>query len=221
MVKVYIADTSPLTDTHLYRHLYESANAKRRLKADRFLFQKDKMLSIGAWTLLCYALKEEGIREFSIENRQNNKPYLAGLSDLYFNLSHSGHMVMCAIADNEVGCDVEEKTSFDSSLAEAVMTKEELHLIYQKKEYAEQMEMFFRLWTLKESYMKATGLGMELAPHTFGISLDSRGISLCRQKDEKKYSFKEYHLDNGYCYSCCALKNKISEHLLNIDLSSL
>lgn len=103
MVKVYIAEVSPLADDSLYRKLYERAPVDRRTKTDSFLFQKDKMLSIGAWSLLCHALQQEGITEFSVGLHENGKPYLAGKSDVYFNLSHSGCMVMCAVAEQEVG----------------------------------------------------------------------------------------------------------------------
>lgn len=208
-------------DDYLYSKLYERASLDRRAKADSFLFQKDKILSIGAWSLLCHALQKEGIMKFSVELHENRKPYLVGMPDLYFNLSHSERMVMCAVAEQEVGCDVEKKTTLDPTLAEYVMTAEELKQIYSSKDHQKQEEMFFRIWTLKESYMKATGLGMKLAPQTFGISFDTGKISVCDQNNDRNYFFKEYHLDEGYCYSCCSLSERFAEDVIRVNLKEI
>lgn len=221
MVKVYIAEVSPLADDSLYRKLYERAPVDRRTKADSFLFQKDKMLSIGAWTLLCHALQQEGITEFSVGLYENGKPYLAGKSDVYFNLSHSGRMVMCAVAEQEVGCDVEQKGSLDPALAEYAMTAEEWKRIYSSQDPGEQEEMFFRLWTLKESYMKAAGAGMRLAPDSFGISFDNGRLSVHGHENDWDYFFKEYQLDDGYCYACCSLSEQFAAEMIRVDLKKL
>lgn len=221
MVKVYIAEVSPLADDSLYRKLYERAPVDRRTKADSFLFQKDKMLSIGAWTLLCYALGQEGITEFSVGLHENGKPYLVGRPELCFNLSHSGRMAMCAVAEQEVGCDVEQRATLDPALAEHVMTAEERGRIYSSQDPGEQEEMFFRLWTLKESYMKAVGAGMQLAPDSFGISFENGRISVRGHENDWDYFFKEYQLDDGYCYTCCSLSERFADDMTRVDLREL
>lgn len=221
MVKVYAAEVSPLMDDRLYRKLYDRAPFDRRAKADRFRFQKDKLLSIGVWSLLCHALQEEGIPKFTVEQRENSKPYLAGVPGLYFNLSHSERMVMCAVAELEVGCDVEKKTAIDPALAEYTMTAGERERIYSFQECSEQEEMFFRIWTLKESYMKATGLGMKLAPVTFGMTFDDGTIGIRGQENSRKYFFKEYNLNDGYCYSCCSASERFMEDIIKVDLKEL
>lgn len=218
MVKVYIADATKLQDQQLYRRLYACLDADRRAKADYFLFEKDKRLSVAAGALLQHALQRENIREPAFEVTATGKPYLAGEERLYFNLSHSEGMVMCAISDKEVGCDVEKQAALDRSLAEYVMQDHELEWIYGSSREQEQQHRFFRLWTLKESYMKATGLGISLEPKSFGmLALD--GIPAVKNPvDEKRFYFKEFFLDDGYCYACCVLSEMCCDAMLEVDL---
>lgn len=221
MVKVYIADVTILQDEKIYKKLYARLDAERRVKADHFRFPKDRRLSVGAGALLIYALQKENVGNVSIEVKPTGKPYLAGKENLFFNLSHSENMVMCVVADKEVGCDVERRTEFDRALASYVMTKQELQQIYGLDSEAEQQEMFFRLWTLKESYMKATGFGIGLEPGTFGMKVEKECISVIPPVDERIFYFKEYYADDGYCYSCCSLSDEFSEGMTKVDLGEI
>lgn len=221
LVKVYIADVTVLKDEDLYRKLYARLDAERRAKVDRFRFPKDRRLSVGAGALLMYALQKENVGNVSIEVKPTGKPYLAGKESLFFNLSHSENMVMCAVADKEVGCDVERKTEFDGALASYVMTRQELQQIYGLESEAKQQEMFFRLWTLKESYMKATGLGIRLEPGSFGMKVEKESINVIPPVDEREFYFKEYDMDDGYCYSCCSLSDEFSEGMTKVDLGEV
>lgn len=221
MVKVYIADATVLKDEQLYRRLYTGLDVSRRAKADRFRFEKDKRLSVAAGALLQYALQMENVREPFIEVTPNGKPYLAGEERLYFNLSHSEGMVMCAIAEKEVGCDVEKKAVLDRRLAEYVMTEYELERIYGFERDTEQQEMFFRLWTLKESYMKATGLGIRLEPKSFGMIARKDKVKVTPPVDEREFYFKEYFVDDGYCYSCCSLSEMFCDTMTEVALGEI
>lgn len=215
---MYIADVSVLQDEDLYRKLYTRLDAARRSKADRFLFAKDKRLSVGAGALLLHALQQEKVENVSVAVEPNGKPYLVGEENLHFNLSHSGNMVMCALSDQEVGCDVEQMAAFEHELAEYVMTEKELSRIYCREGDAGQREMFFRLWTLKESYMKATGLGISLEPKSFGIEFREDGIHVVPSVDQRKFHFKEYVRNDGYCYSCCSLAEEFSDVMTEVEL---
>ena len=221
MVKVYIADVTILQDEEIYKQLYAHLDEERRVKTDRFRFPKDRRLSVGAGALLIYALQKENVGNVSIEVKPTGKPYLAGKENLFFNLSHSENMVMCVVADKEVGCDVERRTEFDRALASYVMTKQELQQIYGLDSEAEQQEMFFRLWTLKESYMKATGFGIGLEPGTLGMKVEKECISVIPPVDERIFYFKEYYADDGYCYSCCSLSDEFSEGMTKVDLGEI
>ena len=219
--KVYITDATVLKDEQLYKRLYTGLDASRRAKADRFRFEKDKRLSVAAGALLQYALQMENVWEPSIDVTSNGKPYLVGQERLYFNLSHSEGMVMCAIAEKEVGCDVEKKAVLNRRPAEYVIPEYELDQIYGLERDMKQQEMFFRLWTLKESYMKATGFGIGLEPKSFGMITRKDRIKVTPPVDEREFYFKEYFVDDGYCYSCCSLSEMFCETMTEVALEGI
>lgn len=99
-------------------------------------------------------LSEEG-REALLAVGPHGKPYLRG-DPFYFNLSHSGGLVACAAEETPVGVDVEKVRSFSPALLKRICTPREQELVSacENKDSA-----LTRLWTMKESYMKYTGLG--------------------------------------------------------------
>lgn len=84
---------------------------------------------------------------------ENGKP-LTNLS-LHFNCSHSGCFVVCAVGEREVGVDLEQIRPVHPRL-ERVLTAAERQWLTSLPQ-AERDEGFFRLWTLKESWIKCRG----------------------------------------------------------------
>ena len=81
------------------------------------------------------------------------KPSFAGGHGVFFSLSHTDGLAVCAIGEIPVGVDAERPRELVSGAAEKLMTPEE----------AEQFG-FFRLWTLRESAFKLTGSGGMRSP---------------------------------------------------------
>lgn len=79
----------------------------------------------------------------------NGKPYLAG-GGVRFNLSHSGELAAVAVADQEVGIDVQEvRTLHDAdALARRILAPNEAGADV------------LRAWARKEAVVKATGEGL-------------------------------------------------------------
>ena len=138
------------------------AMPERAARARRYRFEKDRLLCLGAGFLLLEGL---GIRnEAELRYGGNGKPYAPGYPA--FNLSHSG--AWCVLAkggeDGRIGIDIEEINGKHIDVAPQVYTGDELAWMQ-----ADPVKRFFRLWTWKESVMKATGLGMSLEPRTFEV----------------------------------------------------
>ena len=95
--------------------------------------------------------------EFSIN--QNNKPYLESHSHTYFNISHTKNHIIMAVADEEIGIDIEEivnKKSF-MDIARRYFSDYEVKALEQS---AGLQRDFYTLWTLKESQVKRNSLGI-------------------------------------------------------------
>lgn len=197
----YYSDTSGLDDPSVYSAAYASMPEYRRRKIDNFVFPKDKKLSMGVELLLRKALEDLDENPKDIILIKNNKPALRG-SDIQFNLSHSERKVMCSVSDEDVGCDVEKVVPINLDIARRYFFRSEYDAISSVDE-KERFDLFYRYWTLKESFMKATGLGFELPLDAFEIHLGD-AITVSQEVDGREYHFKEYSVDDGYRYACCS-----------------
>ncbi|MCF0132774.1 MAG: 4'-phosphopantetheinyl transferase superfamily protein [Blautia sp.] len=223
--RVYVADISQLKDPELFRVLYERLPEFRRRKADEVKPDISKIQSVGAGTLLMFALKENGLREKEpvVLYGENRKPYLRDYPKLHFNLSHAGDRVMCAISSAEVGCDVEEIKKPNMKIAKRFFTEDELLQIMEIQRMPSNQypfpDPFYRIWTVKESVMKVTGKGMTLSMASFSYDLFRQKLS--KQPDQNTYFIKEYLgilEGESYCYSCCSPRNAFAERPIIVAL---
>ena len=197
-IQLFAADISDLCDRELYERALSVLDEDRRTRAERIRNEAGQRLSAGAGLLLKHALSLSGAENAVIIRHEGGKPYIEGRNDLFFSLSHSGSMVICAAAPCEVGCDIEAVRPSVNRIAERYFTKEEQAFT------ALADDNFFRMWTLKESFMKVTGKGLALPLKEFSINVSDGNISVTQNVDGRTYSFKEYFSIDGYCCSVCA-----------------
>lgn len=141
----------------------------------------------------------------------------------YFNLSHSGEYAVCATADTEIGCDIQQISPERKQLAERFFHETEREYISQASGAAdsattpaqeERDKRFTRIWTMRESYAKMTGEGIGIMQE-FHIGLSGEEACVYRkqiQRNEKAdaaYSktpaaFRQAEIDPDYsCTVCC------------------
>ena len=177
MLKLYISDVSGLD--------IESASAllppDRYEKMKKLRRSEDKKLSAGAYLLFRRASELNGLSpDYTVG--LNGKPDYSA-SGMHFSISHSGCYAVCAVSDKTVGVDIERPRHGSLKLAERFFAADELdHL----KSCGSPDDEFCRIWTMKESFIKAYGLNLsELG----GFSvLDSRCCSYCG------FTFNGYHI---------------------------
>lgn len=144
----------------------------------------------------------------------HGRPELApGQSDLglRFNLSHARGMVACAIAlERDVGVDVEQvdRRVEIAQLARQVFSDSERAALFALGTDA-QRERFFRLWTLKEGYIKAVGKGLAIPLRCVSLQLDDPGairvmFSPPVEDDAAAWQFRTYWPTPGHMISVAA-----------------
>ena len=103
-------------------HLAARAPVHWRLKASEKRFAKDRDQELVAGGLLVDMLAEfhPGLVDPVIVVDSNGKPSLRDFPGIHFSISHTDGLVMCAVADHSVGCDVERIVPLDDDLRKAV-----------------------------------------------------------------------------------------------------
>ena len=185
-------------------------------RASRFHFSADRQRFIAARAVLRailggYLATDPAGLAFSYSKR--GKPSLATDhqgSDVTFNLSHSAGIALFAFArGREIGIDVEQvRHDFDiGAIAQRFFSMEE-----QKQLAALPLENrfdgFFRCWTRKEAYIKATGEGLSPSLHQFDVSIaaeDSDALLATRPNagETARWSLREVPAGKGYVAALC------------------
>lgn len=173
------------------KRAYSLVPKSRQEKIDFYRFDKDKKLSAGAYLLLKRLLSEVNIKDFEIKIGKYEKPYASDHKNIHFNLSHSSKMVLCAISDKELGVDIENiDPEIDLNIAKNFFYNDEYKSIMNCDNPSDE---FFKYWVLKESYMKYTGLGMNLKLDSFEIII---GDEIKLKEDDSDLKFNLFEIED-------------------------
>lgn len=170
----------PAGELHVWFHAGKGSaeslavlSEEERARARRFRFDVHREQYVKAHLFLRHKLADYCSvppQQLKFEAGPYGKPRLRGPA-LHFNLSHSGHLVMLAVFSADVGADVERVAAKPDLLAVAdrfFAPAESATL--RALPASRQVEGFYRLWTLKESFMKATGEGFHAGIQSFDLS---------------------------------------------------
>ncbi len=127
------------------------------LKSDR-----QQIITIVGELLIKYALCREthiAMSELKISYGDLGKP-LCYQSELYFNLSHTGDYIAVVVSDYPVGIDIEKIKNVNKRIAKRFFSKAENEFL-DDSPVDEYKYNFFKVWTAKESYVKAVGTGID------------------------------------------------------------
>lgn len=224
MLKVYLADVSVLSDEVLFKCYHDKMPAYRKEKTDRCRFEKDRRLSLGAGALLMLTQRDFGREDLLLAEPavgEHGKPFFPD-TGFFYNLSHSGDVVMCAASDAAtVGCDVEMiRDAAGEKIADRFFCDDEKIFTEAAEDADARRRRFFRVWTMKESFIKATGAGMSMPLDSFSVLPVDAGGSACLRLDGTEYELFEFDYSPLYCCSCCAAFGTDVPELIVKDLKN-
>jgi 4'-phosphopantetheinyl transferase len=160
--------------------------------------------------VFAYSKKDKPSLDFCNADAANaNSANLGG--NITFNVSHSGSVALLAFGrGREVGIDVERiRRNFDPSAIARRFFSE-----YEQKELSAvssqaKVEAFFRCWTRKEAYIKATGDGLSLPLSEFDVSLvpgemDALRATRPEASEAERWLLREVEAGEGYVAALCA-----------------
>ena len=147
------------------------------VRAQAFVFTTDRATYIAAHVMLRRMLREILGEPPQIVRNPLGRPELAGAQGgpmPSFNLTHTSGFAACAVlSGGPVGIDAEDirRPIEAAEIAARWYAPSEQGMLDELPE-PRRTEMFFRIWTLKEAIVKATGHGLRLEPQRFAVDPD-------------------------------------------------
>lgn len=170
IIRLFVADLD-LGFNH--RHfLLKNISDSQKEKALKFKNEKDQIRSLLSSYFVNQLSKEE------ILKNEMGKPYFS--NGPFFNVSHSGKYVMMAVANKEVGVDIEENIEKNMDILLRIFNEAEAKMI---KEHAD----FYYLWCAKESLIKCIGSSVSHIKEVPSLPLN--GLKTFKGKDYQCQTF--------------------------------
>jgi 4'-phosphopantetheinyl transferase len=195
--------------------------ADERVRLRRFHFERDRKMFLLARGLLRWLIGgyvDITPKEVEFSYTEYGKPFLTateGKTDLEFNLSHSGEIVLVAVTrSTPVGVDVEQIrpiSDMDQIAARFFSASERQDL--DSLSGSERVDAFYRCWTRKESVIKAYGEGLSMPLDSFRVSLlPGEPARLLRSLDRRHWWLLDLQPEQGYAAAVAASAAKQEVH---------
>lgn len=126
------------------------------------------------------------------------KPALEEHPDIHFNISHADGICACIVSDRECGIDCERIRDFRPNILKRIFSEQE-QTYFRNVPDEEKNTAFFRLWTLKEAYIKAIGRGLSFPMNKAEFLPDDKGFTA----NIREYTFRQYIIRGKFIVSVC------------------
>ena len=203
MLKIYYADSKLVAEKKDLTLLLQGLPKSMHDKALRYRRDRDAFNFVLGKLMLKKGLEEMGLDNDleKIQFNKNGKPFLG---NVFFNITHSENLVVCAITqDGEIGIDVEKEKEIELSNFENSFTAKEWRKI---KEHPFSLKKFYWYWVRKESIIKALGVNLSFLNQ---IELDAENdfflFSKNKNKEKnQKWFLKNLDFGNEYFFAICS-----------------
>lgn len=178
---IHIWFTRPLQHQHAellnsYKNLLTPDELARQ---QRYRFEKDQHDALITRAFVRDVLShyaDVAPQDWRFSKGEKDKPEIVDPPlPLRFNISHTHNFIACAVTlEHDIGLDVEhiERNNDILAIADRYFSPSEVKELFSLPE-EQQRSRFFDYWTLKESYIKACGLGLAIPLDHFSFTIGS------------------------------------------------
>ena len=148
---------------------------------------------------------DKGQLDLKIEISTSDKPYLKDYPSLFFNLSHTDNLILIAIANSQVGVDVEkiDRNADKEGIIKHFFSEREQTSYFSQPENQKELA-FVKGWTRKEAILKATGEGLS-SMKNYEVSFEPKtDIPIINSISENNFKIKDFTPKDGYA-ACLAV----------------
>ena len=155
--------------------------------------------------------------DYRIDRGEKGKPFIVGVENVFFNISHSGDYVVCAVSDREIGIDIEKRAKARMEVAGRFFHGEEVAQLKMLEE-DKQDQLFFNYWSVKESFLKYIGTGLTRPLNSFIVSFSGESVSLFEGGNKLPLYVHACPVDDGYaCHVCCEYEELTGIHEIFLE----
>jgi 4'-phosphopantetheinyl transferase len=189
-------------DVHVWKFLVIQTDLSlltghEKALANQFRFDEDKCrFAVGRQALRHLLSKYLNVKplDIGIDHKDLKKPVISyPLTDIHFNISHSGEWVLIGISRKELGIDIEK---IDPEFQYSDLLQE--HFSEAEKSFisraANPLLAFLYLWTRKEALTKAWGTGLQENLKTVSVLSDYSSVDL----QQKSWKLESFHFSDFY-----------------------
>jgi len=224
MIKVFVvqleeAEYTPEFMEILLQFLPEAGRERVR---DR-LNSSSKLHTVAGELLARYSVGQylgKADQEINLVFGDKGKPHIDNLKNIHYNISHSGHYVVCAVAAAELGIDVERVREVNLRIAERFFSESEIIDLMARNE-DDRMHYFITLWTIKESYLKAIGRGLTQHLNSFTICKKGDSYILTGNEEAEMFGIETHELSHDYMMAVCAPLSYSPSDIKHVSLKEI
>ncbi len=196
-----MADDSPSEEAYTaFKNIFYD---KRLEKSAAFPEIKHRLSLLGELTARAVLSESRGadIADLRRVEAEHGKPFFENFKDFYFNISHSASCVAVAIAENDVGIDIEKLREPNFAVAERFNINEKTY-IFQNP--TDSVKRFYEIWTKKEAFSKQKGTGISVALSAFDVT-ETKHSAYFKSFTEENFQISVYSEAKGQKFSLIKL----------------
>lgn len=225
-IKLWLARFDEIDDPVLAGEYGKILSEDERRRQLRFHFARDRHRYLVTHALLRLVLSRHAAvppPDWIFATNQYGRPEVANdlpeARSIRFNISHTNSLIVIAVAlDRAVGVDTENVARpAPVEVADRFFAPDEVSALRALR-HEQQQHRFFEYWTLKESYIKARGMGLSIPLDKFCFHLpqaDRIKLSVAPElaDDPSRWQFWHFQPTPEYMVAVCAERLRAAPQL--------